>query len=358
MERQTKRNKNKPWWIFGTIALFLLSKSKTLLALLKFSKFGGALISMIVSIGAYAIVFPLQFAVGLVLMILVHELGHVIAAKQKGLPVSAPVFIPFMGALITMKRHPRDAETEAYIAIGGPVLGTIGALAAFWIGVQANYPLLVIIANVGFFINLINLLPIHPLDGGRIATAVTRWLWLLGLVGGLAAIIYLRSVLFFIIWVMFAWDLYKKYVKYRNRGEQLSVTARFQVPVDHLVAQGYIIPGEAHRRDLAFTTYSDLDGRQTVEIVWEGIGLHEKVTLPQQGIIRKVHVTHLEHLPKHAPEKIAVYCRIDFQKHENDVYYDVPARKRWQFGLAYGGLALFLLYMIYIVKGYLPTVAV
>lgn len=74
-------------------------------------------------------------------------------------------------------------------------------------------PLLYSLAYIGLLLNLINLLPIHPLDGGRIATAVTRWLWLVGLVGGLAIIVYLRSILFFIIWAMFAYDLYNKYVK-------------------------------------------------------------------------------------------------------------------------------------------------
>lgn len=90
--------------------------------LLLLGKFAGPLISMGITIGAYALISPIWFAIGFVMLILVHELGHVLAAKRKGLPVSAPLFIPFVGALITMKRHPKDAVTEAYIAYGGPLI--------------------------------------------------------------------------------------------------------------------------------------------------------------------------------------------------------------------------------------------
>ena len=92
-------NKSQRMWLLGAIALFVISKGKTIFTLLKVSKFTAPIISMFVTIGAYAIIFPVQFAVGLVVMLLIHEIGHVIAAKHKGLPVSAPLFIPFLGAL-------------------------------------------------------------------------------------------------------------------------------------------------------------------------------------------------------------------------------------------------------------------
>jgi Zn-dependent protease len=113
--------------------------------------------------------------------------------RSKGLPVSAPVFIPFLGALITMKKNPTDAATEAFIGIGGPVLGTLGGVAALGLGVYLDSAVIVSVAYAAFYLNLINLLPIHPLDGGRISTAVTRWLWLVGLVGGLIIIIFIDS---------------------------------------------------------------------------------------------------------------------------------------------------------------------
>lgn len=149
-----------------------------------------------------------------------------------------------------MKKHPLDAKTEAYVAFGGPILGTIGSTAVFGAAYYMDSPLLYSLAYIGFLLNLINLLPIHPLDGGRIATAVTRWLWLVGLVGGLAIIVYLRSILFFIIWAMFAYDLYNKFVKRRNNNRPQSVTKGFLIPVEPLREAGYMIPGAEHRRDL------------------------------------------------------------------------------------------------------------
>lgn len=145
MQNEEKKNDSKSGsskWYLGSAAALLLLKGKSLLALLKFSKFGGALISMAITIGTYAIIYPWGFAVGFVLLLFVHELGHVLAAKRKGLPVSAPLFIPFLGALITMKRQPLDAQTEAYVAMGGPLLGTVGAMAVYAGAYATDSPLL------------------------------------------------------------------------------------------------------------------------------------------------------------------------------------------------------------------------
>jgi Zn-dependent protease len=188
-EEREQQKKNKPWWFIGAAGIYLLTKIKLLLPLLKLGTAGGTLLSMAVSVWAFALIAPFQTAVGLIVMIFIHEMGHVIASKQKGLPTSAPIFIPFLGAMINLKRNPRDAETEAYIAFGGPLLGTIGALGAFLIGWYWELPLFIYISWIGFFLNLINLLPIHPLDGGRITVSVSRWLWLIGLTGGLVIIL-------------------------------------------------------------------------------------------------------------------------------------------------------------------------
>jgi Zn-dependent protease len=350
MQRKRKSDKRNPLWVLGAIGAFLLSQAKLILPLLKLGKFGGALISMFITIGAYAIAFPLPFAVGLVIMIFIHEMGHVFAAKRKGLPVTAPVFIPFLGALITMKKHPRDAVTEAYIAFGGPLLGTIGALAAYGLGWYMDSPLLLSIASIGFFLNLINLLPIHPLDGGRISTAVTRWLWLVGLIGGLVLIVYMKSILFFIIWAMFSWDLYKKFVKYKNREEILYATPKFELYAEPLLQRGLFIPGEEHRRELDFTTYSDIqgpnEGVQTVEVYWDSIDFKGSIQLPKQVIVRKVQVMKVEHMTKDNGLYLGIQIQIEYTVFENDRYYEVPAATRWKYGIAYVALGLFLFYMI------------
>lgn len=350
MNKPSAQRKKSGWWFIGAIGVFLLSKAKSILAVLKVSKFGFAFVSMMVTVAAYAYAFSLPFAIGLVLMIFIHEMGHVIAAKQKGLPVTAPIFIPFLGALIMMKRNPRDAVTEAYIALGGPLLGSIAAFLLFAIGVQWDIAWCIVVAYVGCFLNAINLLPIHPLDGGRITTAVTRWLWLAGLVGGLALIVYMRSILFFIIWLMFAWELYQKYVKRRGRGKLQSVPGTVQVPLDGIEQLGMFIPGEDHQRNLPFTTYSKMNGEQRVEFDWPMIGLHGVTTLPQQGIVHRVRVSRIERVPQEAPERLVVHCRIDYETYENDAYYEVPTPIRWKFGLAYGGLALALISVMLIIQ--------
>ena len=346
-ENQPKKNNTNPLkWLGGGFA-FLLVKGKAILSILKFSKIIGPMLSMLVSIWAYALIYPWSFAVGFVLLLLVHELGHVIAAKQKGLPVSAPLFIPFLGALIAMKRRPLDAKTEAYIAFGGPLLGTIGAVAVFGAAYYMDSSLLYSLAYIGFFLNLINLLPIHPLDGGRIAIAVTRWLWLVGLVGGLIVIVYLKSILFFIIWALFAYDLYNKYVRHRNKSGVQSIERGFLIPVEPLLAEGYLIPGPEHRRDLPFSTYSDMNHQQFVIAYWEGLKFEGRMPLPQQGLINRVRVTHLEKVMLENGIHLKMHCEVQYSLFDEDKYYEVPVGARWRYGTAYFLLAGFLAVMMY-----------
>ena len=160
---------------------FLFWKLKFIvLAVFKFKLFTVAG-SMLVSIGAYAIFWGWQFAVGFVLLLFVHEMGHVIEAKRQGLPVSAPMFIPFLGALITLKRLPDNAWAEAKVAIAGPIVGGLGAAAVWLTGESIDSELLVALGFTGFFLNLFNLAPISPLDGGRIVGAIHPALWAVGL---------------------------------------------------------------------------------------------------------------------------------------------------------------------------------
>ena len=136
--------------------------------------------TMLLSIGAYALAWGWMFAVGFVLLIFVHECGHLLVARFFGLNVGAPVFIPFMGAIIALKDAPKDAWMEAWVGLGGPLLGTVGAAICEGIFVLTGNPLFRALAFTGFFLNLFNLAPIGFLDGGRIVTALSPWLWLLG----------------------------------------------------------------------------------------------------------------------------------------------------------------------------------
>ena len=138
---------------------------------------------MIISIGAYALLGGWWFGVGLVALIFVHEMGHVLALRRQGVPASAPFFIPFMGAVIGMKKMPENAWKEAEVALAGPLLGSLGAAAVWLAGSYYHSHFLVALAFVGFFINLFNLIPVVPLDGGRAVAALHPAIWLVGLVG-------------------------------------------------------------------------------------------------------------------------------------------------------------------------------
>jgi Zn-dependent protease len=153
-----------------------------LLAIFKF-KVVTTSVTMLASIGAYTLLWGWKFAVGFVLLILVHELGHAIEAKRQGLPVSAPIFIPFLGAAILLKQVPLNAWREAQIALAGPIVGSLGAAAVWAYGAATDNNLLRALAFTGFFLNLFNLLPIVPLDGGRAVAALHPAFWLVGLIG-------------------------------------------------------------------------------------------------------------------------------------------------------------------------------
>lgn len=171
-----------PFVVIGLLVLKFGAKLKFIIApALKFFpmllKTGG---TMILSIGAYALLWGVWFAIGFVLLIFVHELGHLIAARRCGLKVGVPVFIPFMGAIIALKEAPRDAWIEAQVGIGGPLLGTLGAATCEGIFHLTGNPMFRALAYVGFFLNLFNLAPVGFLDGGRIVTALSPWLWVIG----------------------------------------------------------------------------------------------------------------------------------------------------------------------------------
>lgn len=164
--------------------IFSLAKFLKFIPLLfKMGKFS-SLLTMIVSVWAYSLFFGWPFALGFVILIFVHELGHALVLRKEGIAAGLPVFIPFVGAFISMKGMPRNAWKEAIVGIGGPILGSVGALLVLLLAKQQQSQLLFALAETGFLINLFNLLPVSPMDGGRILGGVSRYLLILGYVGG------------------------------------------------------------------------------------------------------------------------------------------------------------------------------
>ena len=144
-------------------------------------KFFTLVASMLASLGAYAWLFGWKFAAGFVLLILVHEMGHVVVLRARGINAGLPVFLPFLGAFVAMKEQPRTAYDEALSGIAGPVFGVAASFGTLALGEVYDSQLLRVLAYTGFFLNLFNLLPVVPLDGGRTVAALSPKLWLGGL---------------------------------------------------------------------------------------------------------------------------------------------------------------------------------
>jgi Zn-dependent protease len=167
--------------------------------------------SMLVSIGAYSLLWGWRFAVGFVALLLVHELGHVLELRRQGVPATAPLFIPFLGAVVGMKKLPEDAWREARVALAGPLLGSAAAAVCWAAGAALGSELLVGLAFVGFFLNLFNLLPVVPLDGGRAMAAVHPAFWAVGLALLLALLVIAPNPILLIVLVLGGVELWRRW---------------------------------------------------------------------------------------------------------------------------------------------------
>ncbi|MGH7164371.1 MAG: site-2 protease family protein [Nitrospiraceae bacterium] len=156
---------------------------KWLLLLLSAGKLGKIALTggtMLLSMVTYSFVFGWRYSVGFVLLIFLHEMGHFLAARQRGLNVGAPTFIPFVGAWIQLKDLPHDVETEAYVGIAGPVAGTLASMVCYYAAESYESRLMLALAYAGFMLNLFNLIPLSPLDGGRITAIISPKVWWAG----------------------------------------------------------------------------------------------------------------------------------------------------------------------------------
>jgi Zn-dependent protease len=218
--------------------------------LLKFKTVGLALFkikilatsgTMLVSIAAYAWIWGWKFGVGFVLLILVHELGHVFELRRQGVPASAPLFIPFLGAVVGMKQLPADAWREARVALAGPILGTLGSFFVWGLGEAFDSELLVALAFTGFFLNLFNLLPIVPLDGGRAVSAVHPALWAVGLVALAALTFWHPNPILILILIVGVFELWRRW---RERNTP-AAAAYYKIETWQRVAAGATYVGLA-----------------------------------------------------------------------------------------------------------------
>jgi Zn-dependent protease len=195
---------------------FLIFKFKTaILALFKLKIFATSA-SMFVSIAAYAWIWGWRFAVGFVFLLLIHELGHVLELRRQGIPASAPLFIPFLGAVVGMKQMPHNVWKEAQVALAGPIVGSLAAFGLWAAGEALDSELLVALAFTGFFLNLFNLIPLSPLDGGRAVAALHPALWALGLALLLGLTILRPNFILILVLVIGGMEVWRRW---RDRNE-------------------------------------------------------------------------------------------------------------------------------------------
>jgi len=200
------------------VLVLLATKLKAILLLLPKLKILTTSATMLVSIAAYALIWGWSFAVGFVLLLLVHEMGHVIQLRREGIEASAPMFIPFLGAVVAAKSLGDDAAAEARVGLAGPVLGTIGTLIplVLWLATGAEF--WQALTYVGFFINLLNLLPVLPLDGGRAMAALSPWVWFAGYTGLIALTFIFPNPILILILLIGGYETWQRW-KNRNTPE-------------------------------------------------------------------------------------------------------------------------------------------
>jgi Zn-dependent protease len=195
----------------------------------------------LVSVAAYSLWWGWPFAVGLVVLLFVHEMGHVIQLRREGVRASAPMFIPFLGAVISAKSLGRDALAEARVGLAGPVLGSVGAAACLAVAAATDSDLFRALAYIGFLINLFNLLPVVPLDGGRAMAAMAPWMWFAGL-GGLVALVLLVPNPILLLIVLFAGlETYRRWQQRRTRT--LEQAAYYRVSPSNRLLVGAVYLG-------------------------------------------------------------------------------------------------------------------
>ncbi len=192
----------------------------------------------LVSVAAYSLFWGWQFAAGFVALLFVHEMGHVIQLRREGIKASTPMFIPFLGAAIFSRSLGDNALAEARVGLAGPILGTLGAVAVAIAGAITGSDLLLALAYLAFFLNLINLIPVVPFDGGRAMAAVAPSMWFLG-IGGLVAMILLLGNPFLLIFILLA--LREMPTRWRQlRSRSIAQAAYYRVPRRSRIAIGAV----------------------------------------------------------------------------------------------------------------------
>ncbi len=218
----------------GVALVALLAKLKFFLLLLPKIKLLTTSASMLVSIAAYSLIFGWKFAVGFVLLLLVHEMGHVFQLRREGIEASAPLFIPFLGAVVGAKSLGDNALAEARVGLAGPILGSIGAAVVAGIYLLTGNVFWEALAFTGFFLNLFNLIPVSPFDGGRAMAAMAPWMWFVGLAALVVMVVLFPNPFIFLFLLLGFFDVRRRWKQRKAGGPEQEAYYRVR-PRDRLL---------------------------------------------------------------------------------------------------------------------------
>lgn len=224
MKQETASNNKGIWGTAVGVGLVALTKMKWLIAILKFAKLS-TVISLVLSLFSYGLVYGWKFGFALIYLLLTHELGHYVACKIKGIPVKPTLFIPFLGAAVRMEKLPKTAAENAFIAYMGPIFGLLSVLPAIPLYLITKEPFWLIVLSVGSLLNLFNLIPFGMLDGGKIVAGISTKLWFVGLIIMSIFVVYTKSVLAGVIAVLGIiqlWAFYSEKKKLTKKKEELA----------------------------------------------------------------------------------------------------------------------------------------
>jgi Zn-dependent protease len=195
----------------------------------------------LVSVAAYSLFWGWEFAAGFVVLLFLHEMGHVIALRREEIKASTPMFIPFLGAAIFAKSLGDNALAEARVGLAGPVLGSLAAGAVALAGWLTGSSFLLALAYVGFLINLFNLLPVVPLDGGRAMAAMAPWMWFIGFGALVAMVLIFPNPILLIIVLFGGMETWRRWQQRRTRS--LEQAAYYRVSPRHRLLVGAVYIG-------------------------------------------------------------------------------------------------------------------
>jgi Zn-dependent protease len=219
------------------VIVALFAKLKAILLLLPKVKLLASAGSAFVSIAAYTLLWGWQFALGFVVLLFVHEMGHVIQLRRQGIKASAPMFIPFMGAVISARSLGNDALAEARVGLAGPILGSLGAVACVGIWHATGNDLFRALAYIGFLLNLFNLLPVVPLDGGRAMAAMAPWMWFVGFIALIPLLFVFPNPIFLIILLLAGRETWVRWRGRRLGGAREEAYYKVR-PLDRMLVAG------------------------------------------------------------------------------------------------------------------------